>query len=187
MERLKICWKNMRQRCNNPNFTYYRNYGGRGIRICDEWSDYAAFEKWALANGYNDSLTLDRIDTNGNYEPSNCRWATMKTQANNKRNNRLITINGKTQTASQWADELGVNYGVVRNRLHDGMPIDKAFNQADLRNADLVTYNGKTQNLSAWERETGINRRTIARRIQRGWTLDKVFSLHNFNYKIATV
>ena len=179
--RLKIAWKNMRQRCYNPNFIYYCNYGGRGITICDEWQDFYAFERWAYANGYSDELTIDRIDNNGNYEPSNCRWVTMKVQNNNKRSNRLITYNGKTQTESQWADELGISFAVLRNRLHKGIPSDRAFENKDLRTASKITYQGKTQTIAEWARETGVNRKNISRRLARGWSLDKVFSPHNIS------
>ena len=92
--RLYNVWVGMRQRCNDKNHKSYANYGGRGISVCDEWSDYLKFEKWAVENGYNESAqygecTIDRIDVNGNYEPNNCRWVDLLTQSLNKRNSRV--------------------------------------------------------------------------------------------------
>lgn len=88
-KRVYHIWRLMVERCTNPEISTWANYGGRGIRVCDEWrEDPFAFYEWAMANGYSDDLSIDRIDSNGNYEPSNCRWTTMKEQQNNRRNNK---------------------------------------------------------------------------------------------------
>lgn len=87
--RLYSIWCGMHKRCNNQNTRAYSNYGGRGIGVCDSWSDFEKFRDWALSNGYSDSLSIDRINNDGNYEPSNCRWATPMVQANNRRKRRI--------------------------------------------------------------------------------------------------
>lgn len=97
----------------------YKDYGARGIKMCYEWrNDFSAFYNWAITNGYTDTLTIDRIDVNGNYEPNNCRWVTRTEQANNKRNNRLITYNGKTQTMAQWSRQTGISYTILSQRIN---------------------------------------------------------------------
>ena len=119
--RLFGIYHGMKNRCFNKNMLNYSDYGGRGISVCPEWRDsYEAFKTWALSSGYKDSLTLDRIDNDGDYCPTNCRWTTRKEQGNNKRTNLTITFNGRTQTAKQWAEELGVGYSTIVARYHKG-------------------------------------------------------------------
>jgi hypothetical protein len=103
-------------------------YGGRGIKVCDEWKNsYENFREWALSNGYADNLTLDRINPNGNYEPSNCRWATAKTQGNNRRSCLYFTIDGVTKSLMELCEEYGAPYELVRGRLRRGWEIAKAL------------------------------------------------------------
>lgn len=125
--RLYKAWANMKTRCLNPNASGYTNYGGRGISVCNEWQEFVNFKNWALLAGYKDNLSIDRIDVNGNYEPSNCRWVSMKTQANNKTTSHFITFKNETKTLSQWADVLGVKADTLKRRIYLGWSIEKAF------------------------------------------------------------
>lgn len=116
--RLYHIWINIKKRCYNPNDDSFSIYGGRGIKMCEEWQDFVNFMKWALNNGYNDTLTIERIDVNGNYEPSNCKWATMKEQGNNRRNNHFITYQGVTRTISQWSEIVGIKRNTLYARIN---------------------------------------------------------------------
>lgn len=129
--RLYRIWAGMLDRCN-PNNTRSKNHGDRGIKVCAEWHDYKAFEEWAVANGYDENAkhgkcTIDRIDNNGNYEPSNCRWVNNKTQCRNKRNNRLLTYKGETHCVAEWAEILGINPYTIYTRLHKGWSTEMAL------------------------------------------------------------
>lgn len=115
--RLYNTWSNMKDRCKNPNSKYFSRYGGRGISVCDDWEDFERFMEWATTNGYTDEMTIDRIDNDGNYCPENCRWITMKEQENNRSNNRLFTLNGKTQSLALWCDEFNQSYKTVYKRI----------------------------------------------------------------------
>ena len=119
--KLYSVWVNMRARCNNP-FNYdYHYYGGRGIKGCPEWDqDAGAFIEWALKNGYEEGLSIDRIDHDGDYCPENCRWVTHKEQMRNIRSNRLITYQGETHCMAEWAEITGINYAVIKGRVKAG-------------------------------------------------------------------
>ena len=125
-DRLYRIWKAMRVRCNNPNSKEYYRYGGRGIKVCKSWDNYFAFREWALGNGYDDSLTIDRIDNNDGYSPDNCRWITLAEQQQNRSRCVMITHNGKTQNISQWSREYGIDRHVLRRRLLMGIPFEQA-------------------------------------------------------------
>lgn len=121
-ERLHRIWKNMKQRCTNPNFPDYKKYGARGITICDEWlHNFQAFYNWAIENGYADELTIDRINNDGNYEPSNCQWITNKEQQYNKRTNTFLSYKGITKTEKQWAEILGIKCANIGYRVRKGL------------------------------------------------------------------
>lgn len=114
---------NMKSRCYNPKSKQYADYGGRGITVCDEWRSKGGSKKffeWAIENGWEPSLTIDRIDVNGNYEPSNCRWATMRRQLNNTRRNHLLTLDGETHTAAEWSRITGIDEDVIYHRIAAG-------------------------------------------------------------------
>jgi len=113
----------MKQRCFNPKNHGYKDYGGRGIKVCDEWLNPEPFLKWALENGYKKGLTIERIDNDGDYEPANCRWATQKEQKVNHRRNRHFEINGEKMVLTYWCERYNINMGTVRARLSNGMDI----------------------------------------------------------------
>ncbi len=112
-------WGCMLNRCRDENSKPYKNYGGRGIKVCQEWLDFPTFRKWALANGYKEGLEIDRRDNDGNYEPGNCRWVTTKENCNNKRTNVLVHAFGEIKTLSQWSEDRRcvVAEGNLRDRI----------------------------------------------------------------------
>lgn len=120
-------WRSMKQRCNNKNKKDYPRYGGRGIRVCEEWNDYLSFYQWGIANGYEKGKQLDRINNDGNYEPSNCRWATIIENNNNKRNTKYFTIDKMTHTLTEWCQIYNVRRSTVEDRIKRGWEIEKAL------------------------------------------------------------
>ena len=118
----------MKQRCYYKDHSNYPNYGARGIQVYEDWrGDFQKFYDWALAHNYASNLTLDRVNVNGNYEPANCRWITMKEQQLNKRNNRLLTLKGVTRTTTEWAELMGVNRATIKTRLFRGWNDERAL------------------------------------------------------------
>ncbi len=126
--RLYCIWTSMKNRCYDPNMRFYKDYGGRGIVVCDEWrKNFIAFYNWAMSHGYREDLTLDRIDNDGPYSPENCRWATRKEQANNRRGGTKVTLHGQTRSILEWCGFFKIEYHVVRMRINSGWPIERAL------------------------------------------------------------
>lgn len=137
--RLFPIWQSIKQRCENPSNHAYDRYGGRGIMVCKEWSNsFISFEHWAYENGYNENAergecTIDRIDVNGNYEPSNCRWITSKKQQSNKRSNVFLDFRGESLTVAEWARRTGLSHSTILGRMKRGWSVEKALTTAPLR------------------------------------------------------
>lgn len=146
--RLYEIWCSMRGRCENERNESYKWYGERGISVCSEWlgeNGFINFHNWAMGNGYAENLTIDRIDVNGNYEPSNCQWATMKKQANNTRRNIVISYKGEEKTLTELCEKYGLKYNIMYNRITElGLPFEVAMNISGFHK---VLYRGKETDL----------------------------------------
>lgn len=183
----------MKERCYNPKCKQYKDYGGRGIILCDEWNNreiihlgkhgrstkgWLTFKEWALSHGYKEGLSIDRIDVNGIYSPENCRWADRKIQNNNTRFNHYVTYKGKTQTLAQWCEELGLKYDTVRCRLNNyNFSVEEAFETNENTHLRLIEWKGKKQSLASWCRELRLNYKTVEVRLNKlHWSVEKAFS-----------
>ena len=143
-KRLYEIWGKMKDRCLCKTAKDYCRYGGRGITVCQEWEkSFDNFLEWALTNGYRDDLTIDRIDNNGNYEPSNCRWATRQQQNMNKSSNKYITYNGEIKTITDWAKTLNMSAKTIGKRFRENKPVED------------VLYNGNLQIKKLKEKKYG--------------------------------
>ena len=126
--RLYQIWENMRQRCFNLKYNRYSDYGGRGISMCKSWDDFLVFKKWALENGYLDTLTIDRMDNDRGYEPNNCRWITNLEQQSNTRKNRVVEANGESLHVSEWARRLKTARCNILYHVNLGKSMQDVFN-----------------------------------------------------------
>ena len=169
-DKLHDVWSHMKQRCDNPNLRMYARYGGRGITYCNEWRDYPAFHDWAVSNGYTEGLSIDRIDPNGNYEPSNCRWITMKEQQRNKERTIYAEINGEVRTLAEWSELYGLLYRTIHKRYERGIRGEDLLDKEnELTKSALKTeINGETHTLEEWARRSGVQIRTLRKRYERG-------------------
>lgn len=179
-KRLIVIRHSMYCRCHYPTTHGYERYGGRGIKICKEWiNNPDSFYDWAINNGYKKGLTLDRIDVNGNYEPSNCRWVTKQEQSCNMRTNRKIKYKGETKTLSQWSREYNINIVTLSDRLKSGMTIEEALNKPVIKSGGKLFYtiNNETKLLSEWCKKCNINYQTVWKKLKKGYSIEKALKL----------
>ncbi len=159
-------WQGARTRCNNPGHHNYPYYGGRGIKVCERWQHFKNFLE-DMGPSYKPGLTLDRIDVNGDYDPDNCRWATMTEQNRNKQK----TLRYKGKTLKEWAKEIGMDYPTLRSRIVvHGWSWEKALKSP----VNTYLYNGKT--LTQWSQELGISKNTIVSRMREGWSPERALN-----------
>ena len=178
--RLFNIWRCMEMRCYKPSHEAYPRYGGRGIGICDEWKkDYIAFRDWAILNGYEPHLTIDRIDNNLGYNPENCRWATMLEQQNNRRNVILYSGYGERKNANAWAIDSRCKVGrqLLDERLRSGMPVEQAMElgirwDQSARRKTMLTAFGETKTIQDWvdDERCVVGLDTLRERIRGRWT-----------------
>ena len=170
-------WEGMKQRCYYSKSKSYKNYGGRGIFICDEWlNDFELFYKWCVENNYNEGLHIDRIDNDKGYMPSNCRFVKPTQNNTNKRNTIYVEFKGEKVTLLSLSEKYNINYDTLWHRINSGQSVLDAVNRIVKYNKRKYRFNGKTLNLKELASETGIKYKTLHKRINEGWTLDRAIN-----------
>lgn len=183
-------WQSMKDRCYNPNNVGFKNYGGRGIRVCDEWrKSFAAF--YAHMGDRPKDHSLDRIDNDRDYEPGNCRWASREIQNANKRTSIQLTLDGETKTSGQWERELGVDHQTLAKRYARGLrsrvgivqPLPDELNRAkrvvrldSVDDEKLKRHLGKSMPIHRWAELVGMSPITLGARLRSGWPLDRALT-----------
>jgi len=174
-------WIDMRRRCNNPEYSKYPDWGGRGITVCKEWG---SFEQFFLDMGDAPiGMSLDRINNDKGYSKENCRWATQVEQGRNTRSSRNITFNGETQCLSEWAHKTGVSVTALHSRLKRGWSAEQALTTQKATKpilqgrSHIITFEGATLNLSEWAQHVGLNRTTLNNRLTKyGWSVERALT-----------
>ena len=169
-----VSWSGIKYRCDVSTGKEYHDYGGRGISYDPKWETFEGF--WEdMGATWQEGLSIDRIDVNGNYCKENCRWATPVEQANNKRNSNYVTLNGECKTVADWCRELGLNHKQIRARILRGWSAIDALKEprGARRNNTIVTYKGATQRLEDLCKDLQLNKRRVAQRLRQGWPIER--------------
>jgi len=175
--RIFQAWKNMIDRCENPNGKDAKHYYEKGIKVCAEWHTYQNFEKWALSHGYADNLTIDRIDGDKDYCPLNCRWITLAEQQRNKENNLNFTYNGETKCLSEWAREFGIATRTLNDRIYKlGYSFEEAVSKKPRinKNSVIVEYKGKEMSITQLAEELNVSISMVSKRLKRGFSVEEI-------------
>ena len=173
-------WRGMRNRCENPNDDRWKDYGGRGIRVCRAWRSSITFFKWAIPH-YEQGLQIERRNNDLGYRPSNCYWATPKQQNRNRRSNRVLTFKGKRKTLVEWSECTGIPEGRLWMRLKNGWSVEDALTiKGDgikcMGRVQGLTFNGETRRLHEWCKILKISRCLIRWRLGHGWSVEEALS-----------
>jgi len=179
--RLYKRWSCMQQRCCNPGNKKYHRYGGRGIKLCDEWKSFAAFESWATSNGYDGTLSIDRIDNNGNYEPSNCRWVEPKVNSRNRECTVRYTAFGESKTAGEWIEDsrcMAPSASCITKRAKEGWSHQEAIETPRGNFPCYLTAFGETKSVVSWsvDRRCEITYPALRYRLSHGWSVEDAIS-----------
>jgi hypothetical protein len=190
-------WADMIGRCNRPSNSAYADYGGRGITVCDSWVN--SFESFYADMGDppTPKHSIDRREVNGDYEPSNCRWATMTEQARNRRNNKILTYEGQSLCLTEWSEKTGISFAALQSRIDRGWSVKESLtiphghtrHPSELDSCvvhnlgRLIEHNGMKLNLSGWSEVTGLSRSCIRNRLRKGWTVNDALTVRSKKWR----
>lgn len=175
-------WQGMKKRCYNKNDKSFYLYGERGISVCPEWkNEFLNFYNWSIKNGYTEGLTIDRINPNGNYEPSNCRWATPKQQSNNKRNNSFIIHNGHKYSSYDLSLMCNLTQKEITRLIREGRDFNYIVTHTPINTKTLITFKNETHSILEWAQILSIKKGTLKSRLKRGWTIERALSTSKRN------
>lgn len=172
-------WSSIKARCRNENHKSYERYGGRGITLHPDWlKDFELFKSWSLENGYEEGLSIDRIENDDGYHPENCRWTDQTTQNRNKSNVIWIEHEGEMKRLVDWAEELDIKPSVLHDRHRAGWETKDILdpNIRKSRVGEKIYYNGESHTISEWAEITGISQKAISDRLIRGFTVERALT-----------